>query len=280
MLAVTLRALGGARPGLGTIIASVAALAVLVVLDGAQAKVVREPSPRAPDLSRAKVLWTGGFESGDFSEWNLQPQQKQKGRASVVTDVEGAPPRQGRYALRVEVRPGDNNVAGSGSGERTELLIGAGLTDGQEGRESYWAWSTYFPANFTAPAGTWNAFTQFHQTGPTGQANIQFDVRDLKTIGLRVMGGDFGAPTLKSFALAPLQRGHWYDFLFHVKWSPDGRVGFVEVFVDGFQIVPKTFTPTLYRGQGAYLKMGYYRSAYGQTSVVYADAVRRIQPQG
>lgn len=95
-----------------------------------------------------------------------------------MTDVEGARPREGRYALRVEVRPGDNRVAGSGNGERTELLIGSQATDGQEGREAYWAWSTFFPSGFDAPMGAWNVFTQFHNSGTTGQANIQFDIRD------------------------------------------------------------------------------------------------------
>ena len=183
--------------------------------------------------------------------------------------------RQGRYAARFEVRPGDNNVAGSGTGERTHVYIGTATTDSVEGREQYWAWSTYIPPDFTAPMGGWNSFVGFHHTGTTGGGNIAFSVNDMSRIMFLARGGAFDNPIRKDYTLAPLTKGRWYDFVLHIKWSSDPSVGFVEVWLNGSRVVPKTITPTLYVGQGVYLKMGYYRAAYDQTTVIYHDGMRR-----
>ena len=230
-------------------------------------------APSAQSLAssaQSTVAWRADLESGNLSQWGWV-HEKESGRVSTVE----SPVRQGRYAARFEVRSGDNNVAGSGTGERAEVLDPGGTnSDASEGREAYWAWSTYFPSDFDAPMGQWNVFTQFHHSGSTGQSNIHFDVRDLSTIGLRVMGGNANSPTRRDFTLASLTRGKWYDFVFHVRWASD-NTGFVEVWVDGNKVVDKTNTPTLYSGMFAYLKQGYYRSAHSGTTVIYHDGTRR-----
>jgi hypothetical protein len=224
-----------------------------------------------PSTAKSTIGWRGDFETGNFSQWTNGVQAKDPSRVSINSNMT----RQGRYAARFEVRSGDNNVAGSGSGERSEVLVTTSLTDGYEGREAYWAWSTYFPETFDSPGGGWNAFTQFHHSGSTGQVNVHFAVNDKTRIGLRVLGGDPSSPVRKDFTLASLERGRWYDFVFHVKWSSNPSVGFVETWVNGQLVVPKTFTPTLYPGQGVYAKQGYYRSAYAGTTVLYHDGMRR-----
>lgn len=233
----------------------------LLVLTGA--------STAGSGASEATTGWRGDFETGDQSQWKAV-QAKAHSRITVQSTVV----REGRYAARVEVRRGDNNVAGSGSGERSELFIGSSTTGGFEGQEQYWAWSTYFPPDFDAPVGLWNAFTQFHHSGTTGQVNVQFAVADRKRIELRVLGGSVSAPARRDLVLARLMRGHWYDFVFHVKWSST-RAGFVEVWVNGLRVVKKSSMPTLYSGQAVYLKHGYYRRPYGGTTVVYHDGMRR-----
>jgi hypothetical protein len=220
--------------------------------------------------AESSITWRGDFETGTLSQWSAL-QAKDASRATVQSTVV----HQGRYATRIEVRPGDNNVAGSGTGERTEVYASRTTTDGYEGQETYWAWSVFFPSSFDAPGGAWNAFTQFHHTGSTGQTNIHFAVDDMSSLVLRAMGGDFANPVRKDFTLAPLQKGRWYDFVFHVKWSPNPGVGFVQVWVNGAEVVPKTMTPTLYPGEGVYLKQGYYRSAYSGTTVLYLDGTRK-----
>jgi polysaccharide lyase-like protein len=123
--------------------------------------------------------------------------------------------------------------------------------------------------------GAWNIFTQFHNTGTTGQANVHFAIVDRKTVGLRVDGGNVRNPREKSFALARFAPGRWYDFVFHVKWSSNPKVGFVEVWVNRAKVLKKKTLATLYAGQGVYLKQGFYRAAYGGTTVVYHDGMRR-----
>ena len=223
-------------------------------------------------LSRASasITWRGDYEPGNFSQWSLGLQQKVDGRATIVA----SPNRQGRYAARYEVDPGDNNVFGSGTGERTEAVTSQALTDGYDGHENWYAWSTMFAPGFVSNTSTWNAFTQFHQTGSTGQAT-QFDVMG-NTLGFLSWGGDFNNPTSCRATLdTNKQNGVWYDFVFHVKWSADPSVGFFEIFENGKVVVPLTHCPTLYSGQGVYLKQGYYRNAQPSTAVVYDDGTRR-----
>ncbi len=95
-------------------------------------------------------------------------QEKVDGRATIVT----SPVRQGKYAARFEVRPGDNNVAGSDNGERTEALS---CRSPKEGEEQWWAWSTMFAPDFSASDSDWNIFTQFHNSGSTG-GRVEFYV--------------------------------------------------------------------------------------------------------
>ena len=87
-------------------------------------------------------------------------------------------------------------------------------------------------------------------------------------------GGDTSSPIVRSYVLAPLQKGRWYDFVLHVKWSASASVGFVEMWINGNRVVPGIFTPTLYAGMTAYAKQGYYRSPHTGTTVVYQDGMR------
>jgi hypothetical protein len=218
------------------------------------------------------IGWRGDFETGNFNQWSFGVQQKDPSRSTIVSNLV----RQGRYAARFEVRSGDNNVGGSGSGERAEALIPASQTGAGEGVEQWWAWSNYFPADFASGGGKWNFFTQFHHTGSTGQSNVEFTVADQKTLMLITNSGDPSSNTVeRNFNLAPLAKGRWYDILFHVKWSSNPNVGFVETYVNGSKVVPRTSLATLYPGQSVYLKQGFYRAACSCTSVVYLDGTRR-----
>jgi len=219
------------------------------------------------DTARADISWRGNYETGSFGQWNLGVQQLQ-GPATIVRDHV----REGDYAARFEVRPKtDLTVPG---GDRSEALT---ITGEVAGTESWWAWSTYFDTDFNPnPDSAWNAFTQWHHTGPTGQSNVTFMV-DTASSPWNIQINAFGGKQDQNkqvFPLADFQRNVWYDFIFHVRWAPD-NTGFVEVWLNGTQVVPLTYRPTTYAGEGVYLKQGLYRGESRLTSVVYHDGMRR-----
>jgi hypothetical protein len=218
--------------------------------------------------AEAGILWAGDYETGNLNQW--AGAQAVPGGAAVTT----APLRSGVYAARFVVRPGDDPIGSTG--ERAELLAWTGETAGVE---SWWAWSTYFGDDFEpAPNTQWNIFTQWHNSGTTGQSNAHFEVNTSTTpwtLQLRKFGGELIANQVV-FTLAPFERNRWFDFVFHVRWAPDDT-GFVEVWLDGQLVVPLTYTPTSYFGQGVYLKQGFYRAESSGTSVVYHDGMRRGQ---
>lgn len=188
----------------------------------------------------ATVLWRGDFETGDKSQWNGS-QAASPDRLQVVT----SPVRQGKYALRVEVRNGDF----VSSGNRAELVR---TVREKEGDDRYYAWSTMWPMDYPSVA-TWQLFTQWHHDGSSGSPPFEMYVNG-ETMHLRVMA----STTLWT---APLSRGKWHDFILHVKWSSSASVGFVELWYDGALVLPRKSTATMYPGQDNYLKMGLYRNS-------------------
>ena len=204
----------------------------------------------ASSAARASVLWRGDFSTGDLSQWNSI--EALANRLTVVT----SPAHTTSHTMRVELHSGDIVFNGC----RAEV-------DGpfeSAGAERYYAWSTLFPTDYpTAASSDWQVFTQWHHTGNFGGSPpLEFDLGSNQIMLLAD-----GATTLWS---APLVLGVWHDFIFHVKFSPDAAVGFVEVWLDGKQALAKTYRRTMYAGAQVYLKQGLYRKAsITQTAVIY-----------
>lgn len=208
-----------------------------------------------PAIASASTLWKGDFETGDLSQWS-RIQSVATDRLQVVSDVT----REGSKALKVTVRQGDNPIAASGN--RNELLY---LTEEAQGSEYYYKWSTLFPEGYPS-ANTWQLFAQWHQEGCCGSPPLEFYVVG-EEMFLRV-GGSEGQIVWRG----PLVRGHWNDFVLHVKWSSNPKEGFVELYKDGELAVPKTMAATQFGGERNYLKLGLYRdNAISQVGVVYHD---------
>lgn len=206
-------------------------------------------------------------------------QAKEDSRVSVVP----SPGRPGQSSLRLEVMPGDTDVAGSGTGaDRTDVMVPASLTDAAEGREQWWSWSTYFPTDYNpTPSTAWNLFLDFHNTGDDGQANINFLANthlNPAMLQMTVYGGRSpqSAPQT-TLSLGRIHRDQWYDFTLHVVWSSDPHIGVVELFLDGRRIVRPLHRATLYAGQQAYLKIANYREAGPQPSAILTAGVRRAR---
>src|SRR5262245_50565999 len=82
-------------------------LAALAALGSAIAGALAISAPAA-------VIWRGDYETGDFSQWGPFHVQAVPGGATIVT----SPVRQGSYAARFVVRPGDRPID---SAERAEV---------------------------------------------------------------------------------------------------------------------------------------------------------------
>ncbi len=201
----------------------------------------------------AKVIWRGDFETGDLSQWTGM--NGLVSRLTVVTD----PVRQGRYALRTELRQGDVNS----SGTRNELTLAAPQFQEVEGNDKWYAWSTLFPADYPSN-NTWQVFTQWHDSGCCGSPPVEFDV-----LGERIQLAHNGGTVLWS---TPLVRNQWHDFVVHVYWS--STAGYVDLYYDGSKVLDHQATQTLYPGEYTYLKQGLYRNAtITQVGVVYHDGM-------
>ena len=207
-------------------------------------------------VARAEVVWRGDFETGNLGQWTSS-QEVTPDRMQVVT----SPVRQGKYALRVEVRQGDDPI--NASGDRAELVW---APVEKEGNDRYYAWSTLWAQDYPS-IKTWQAFTQWHQTGDTGTPPLEMYVNG-ETMYLAIGANETVVWT------HPLERGAWHDFVLHVKWSSDPGVGFVELWYDGKQVLGKTTGETMYPGQDNILKQGLYRNdTISQVGVLYHDGM-------
>jgi len=228
----------------------------------------------APARAEAGVLKRLDFESGGLGQWSYV--QALPHRISVVT----SPRRQGEYAARFTVKPGDSPVGGTG--ERAEL---SALTNEHAGVLSWWRWSTFFPRSLNPVRGTWNIYMQWHQTEDACPPPVQFtiDASNRPAIMyLKLRGGRLNTRTcapgsMKTFRIGTLRKNHWYRFVFKIKWSPDKSRGFVALRVNGKRRA-RGHAATLYKGQGVYVKQGYYRGPSSKTSVVYHDGLQRFRP--
>jgi uncharacterized protein (TIGR03382 family) len=208
-----------------------------------------------PALASASTLWKGDFETGNLSQWS-RAQSVASDRLLVVSDVV----RDGKYAVKVTVRKGDDPI--NASGNRNELLYLSRETPGQE---YFYKWSTLFPKGYPS-SNAWQLFAQWHQDGCCGSPPLEFYVMG-EEMRMRV-GGNSG----KILWRGALVRGNWNDFVLHVKWSADPKVGFVELYKNGQIVVPKTMAATQFGREKNYLKLGLYRdSSIAAVGTVYHD---------
>lgn len=194
------------------------------------------------------------------TDCGFRVQEKVPGRASIVNFG-----RDGGTAVRLHTRPGDSNVAGSRDMQRTDLLLTQADSGCYEGREQVWELSVLFPDDFVFPTWQRYALGGFHHTGRTGQGNFTLGFErgaGAPTTAPGVLGfqgyggtqdsGRFGA------AVGPVEKNAWYDFVYHVRWS-SGPDGFFNAWVNGVKKLAHR-GPTLYQGQGCYLKLGNYHT--------------------
>jgi len=236
----------------------------------------------APAADPGTVLFNCSFPNSPL-DCGFYEQAKVAGRASLL-----ALGRDGLTAVRLHTEPGDNNVAGSGSNERDDLQLSQAASDCYEGREAWWAHSMLFPDDYVDPpmstdsSWNWGVVFDFHNSSPgAGQANFQINAwpatalfSDRPTgLAFQVAYGDQAAPTVYRAPIGPVVRNLWYDFVYHVKWT-SGSDGYLDAWVNGVQMLAHR-GPTIYAGQGCYLKLANYHTPFGQASSVIHDRVIR-----
>jgi hypothetical protein len=227
--------------------------------------------PAAPDFSCS-------FEDG-FAACGLMEQAKVSGRASIVGTA-----RDLVKGVRLNTQPGDNNVNGSESWERNDLSLGRLSADSlgycKAGMEEWWSTSILFPEDFVFPPSGIYTLWDFHHSGSTGPQN--FAIQAVAGLGLRtrgygggtVGGGQYNATVPDPYgAVKNVVKNRWYDFVLHVKWSPNGD-GVMEGWINGQKFLAHS-GPTLYAGQTCYLKLANYHAAWGVPSSVIHDRVKR-----
>jgi hypothetical protein len=232
------------------------------------------------------VTFSGDWEKGITGNGNWKYiQTVAADRFQRVT----SPVRQGQYAARIEVRPGDDPI--SSSGERSEVLIlsnaaGTAINENESSGTQFYAFSVRLDSAWKAPAadanGAWAIIFQLH--GPdvlAASPSVAVSVQNRFSIDLN--SGDLDSATKslrwKSYPLASsgLNLGHWVDLVLQIKFAKDftgsvtvwrrdeGQPDFVQALL--LMNVPTLQYKSSLGGVGShYWKHGFYRSK--QTTII------------
>ncbi|MGY1847452.1 heparin lyase I family protein [Blastococcus sp. SYSU DS1021] len=165
------------------------------------------------------------------------------------------------------VQRGDTGWNGTHGTLRSEVRDSiAASGDVRPGDEQWWAWSTFFPADFDwDERGQFLIYTQWHQTVNSGNPNVHFwsDVNENLMVDVR--GGTGGrtagdAQYVRTFNLGTIDKGAWNDHTVRFIWSPDPAKGLIEVWHQGEKVLSERVA-NLYEGQSVYIKQGIYSAA-------------------
>jgi len=250
-----------------------------------------DPDPNPPtDVPIVRADFeTSPTENGLFSLQAANPD-----RATIISGG-----REGSNCVRLRTSGSDTNLNNSGQMERCDLQLSQFNSDGYEGRENWYAHSVMFGSDWQSPIGPnpegiWEVynFCGFHHTGSTATGNFRVQINSwapfprpavgpvMTMIGYG--GGPPGAGRHETNLLAnqPPQKNLWYDFVYHIKWSADPLIGFIEAWlhVEGEAAYTKVYDyegGTLYTGMGCYWKLANYHVSNGQPSSVMHDRFRR-----
>jgi uncharacterized protein (TIGR03382 family) len=242
----------------------------------------------AASAQSSDVIWKGDFEAGASSltgncntgqnQWCndqvIRPQQIQ-----VVQD----PVVQGKYAARFEVRFGDKY---NGYSDSRSLMTGPSQLWEDEGNERWYRWQVMWPTDYVGSYPKWDQLSDptarswagsvvewHHDAGgavETGSAPLYIGADD-SNIWLCLVDQATSA-CRENLTLAPLIRGHWHDFVMHAKWSSSSSVGFLEIWIDGVQVLPLHYGSNMYPGMRNYLTVGLYRNGeIGDPNLLYPN---------
>ncbi|WP_458720656.1 heparin lyase I family protein [Candidatus Nitrosocosmicus sp. R] len=226
-----------------------------------------------------------GYEKGEKEtgyEWGAAQYQEnpsdgesrlvQVDKTSMNPNNEGDP--QGEFALKATVKKGDvaTNPKDSNhnpQGNRAEVIHinqSAPRNDPyynfQEGDDVWFHWYTLFPQGDYSPGDKrFYVWTQWHQKDDNACCD---PVAGFTEKGSKLSMNVFG--DTKWTDANDLDYNHWYEMLFHVKWSQNGNVGYMELWQDKNRVAMDKLDrnihfKTLDVDGAAYMKQGLYRDA-------------------
>jgi hypothetical protein len=231
--------------------------------------------------SVTRVVWTGNYESSDFSQWE-QVLREAAGTARIVRK----PVAQGRYAAGFVLGPQTTTT-----GSRVEAhQPDEAASGGRYGSETWYRWAEFVPsaAQF-APHSSFNHLVQWlPDTAECSGAALSVNgIAKPPRLQFRTKGGDIVSfdegcelAQERTFDLGPLPRDRWLRFRLHIKWSADPSEGFVELWMNGGRKIKLTSLATAPSDNDHYLRQGIYRFRCACRTVVYGDAmtVKEVVP--
>jgi hypothetical protein len=183
------------------------------------------------------VVWKADFENADLSEWSSYVLHPESWSFSPTPT-----PRSGQHCARVDLTNSDPY----NGGERVEVIYPPPAA-GFEGSELYYAFSTQLTS--ASPILTEDhAIAFFESAGPVYGSILTFHIINGNTVRLSTQTQD---GSWNDRWDGPISYDVWHDFVLHVKWSLDPSVGFVHLFMDGREVLPKTSVRTMYSTDGA-----------------------------
>ena len=226
----------------------------------------------------SRVVFVGDYDTGDLSQWaTLQARdwsQFAGGYCTYSACVREDGPDHST-AARYEVRDGD--IPPFGGGVRAEVRTGDGPSAGGyvlEGDERWYQLSVKFDESFRNPRNSTAGWFIVMQWFGYGAPAVSLQVSESNELEL---GGD-GVPRSYHRKIAPVKPGVWVEYVLHIKFSKDPKVGFAEAWVDGLLTVPRYTRPTM-TTDTSYLKQGIYRDLHSTgTQVVWHDGLRVTAP--
>lgn len=225
--------------------------------------VVVTPDPSLPSATAGDLAafgWSGVQQA--------QPNRVQlaSGASVPARGTAGAP----ATALRVTLAAGDVTATGGYSAPRTEVYgrmpvdTASPATDWPDpvDSERWYSFQVYVPSDFALATGTqWITITQW-KGRDDGSPPVALEI---KRDNWRLGGTRTNAGLVPNDGiLRPLKLGQWTSFRIGLHLSLDPTIGWVQVFIDGSEALPRTHMATmdLINGQAdpVYLKQGLYAS--------------------
>ena len=248
----------------------------------------RAAVPAYPD--NPDIIWRGGFEEGassltgncNFGDngWCnaqvIRPQQIQ-----ITNDPD--PVFEGHHAVRFEVKYGD--VYRSYSDERSILSPPTQMWE-DEGNERWYRWQVLWPQDYVGSYPKWDELGTPASRSPAGSIvewhHSASGGVESGSAPLYIRGGDKfiemclvdqkTSACRETINLTELLRGHWHDFVMHAKWSSDPSIGYLEMWIDGVNVLPKHMGSNKYPNMQNYMLIGLYRNLHiGDPNLLYPD---------